>query len=524
MKILAFSDWRIQSIEKLVEYLKRMNEKPDLIVYAGDDIGRFNKIPKERIPKHLRKLYLNTSISKNYFEEIARFSKYGLFAVAGNDDLPFVRYAINGKNVYNVYEKPRIVSNYVFIGLEGATKPPGILLYSEEQVWDYLNRFADKIPQDKKIIIISHTPPYKLLDIGIRFGVGHIGSTSLRKFIDTYSKRVRIVICGHAHSQGGKSITYKKTHIINCASHDNKGEPGRIAIININEDNEIKVKWDYIYDKDVPQGGLELMSVPLVGPSRAKVLLDAGINNAEQLAELSPNHELAKHPYFRGSFELIINYAKAITRNKPVVIDKHPFFKNIEEKNIYFFDAEYNPAGTKEGPFGIFLLGLMDNRGKVQQKFLNNPENEKNMLEEFLEWLINEGPILITYSSTSADKPQLINSFRRFGLSTEVLDKVFFDLYYDCINTGRKRDQYIFLPMPRSMSIKDISQYFGYKEPNLEIQNGLDALVKYNEFLNANNEKIKEKIKGELLSYNRADLERTKFIFEKIKRIMDAYE
>jgi len=56
----------------------------------------------------------------------------------------------------------------------------------------------------------------------------------------------------------------------------------------------------------------DLMKIPLVGYSRAKILMEAGIKSAEEVARLSPEHELAKHPYFKGVFELIINMPKPL--------------------------------------------------------------------------------------------------------------------------------------------------------------------------------------------------------------------
>ncbi|MCD6331368.1 MAG: metallophosphoesterase family protein [Thermoplasmata archaeon] len=313
MKLLAFSDWRIHSIEKLIEYLQGIKEKPDFIIYAGEDISRFI----------------------NYFEKIASFSKYGLLVVAGNDEPPIVKSAISGKNVYDLHRKPIFADKYCFIGLEGATSPPGILLYSEKEVWLHLNQKMNEIPDDKEIIIISHTPPYGLLDVGIRFGIGHKGSKSLLKFIDKYTDRIRAVVCGHIHSQGGKITKYKHTLIINCASLDIEGEPGKLAIIYINGDT--KIEWEYIYEwGPTPKEFEDLMKIPLVGYSRAKILMEAGIKSAEEVARLSPEHELAKHPYFKGVFELIINYAKAIIKGKPIVVGKHPFFENLADKDIYF--------------------------------------------------------------------------------------------------------------------------------------------------------------------------------------------
>ena len=160
MKILAFSDWRIQNIEKLIEYVKGLNEKPDFIVYAGDDIGRFNKISYRELPEPFKKIYADVFPDKNYFEELAKYSKHGLLAVAGNDDFPFIVDAINGKNVFNIYKKPIVFCDYVFAGIEGSTKPPGILLHSEKEVLNRLNTALKENP-NKKIIIVSHTPPIK---------------------------------------------------------------------------------------------------------------------------------------------------------------------------------------------------------------------------------------------------------------------------------------------------------------------------------------------------------------------------
>ncbi len=47
LRILAFSDYRTQDIEELFHLLERLEEKPDLIIYAGDDVNRFAPIPDE---------------------------------------------------------------------------------------------------------------------------------------------------------------------------------------------------------------------------------------------------------------------------------------------------------------------------------------------------------------------------------------------------------------------------------------------------------------------------------------------
>lgn len=369
---------------------------------------------------------------------------------------------------------------------------------------------------NKKMIIVSHTPPYAILDVGIRFGMNHIGSTSLRNFIDKNSERIKIVFCGHAHSQGGKEIVHKGVTILNCASHDTGEKPGNVCLVNLSED--IETKWGIIYKWGIVRKEIEeLMKVPLVGYIRATALLDMGVKNIEQLAEIEIKPDASRYRCFPGDiFDLIKNYAKVIILNKPIVRGRHPFFDD-KNNNIYFFDAEYNPVGTKNGPYGIFLLGIMNTNGQTKQFFLDDPKDEKQMLEEFMAWLINEKPVLVAYSSTSADKPQLVSALKRFGIPTSELEKSFFDLYYDCINTQMLTKQFIFLPMAGSMSVKEVSVLLGYKEPkNMKITDGLQALFEYKQFL----EKRDNETKKELLRYNKVDLERTRFVFNQLNKLM----
>ncbi|MGB9622777.1 MAG: hypothetical protein ACPL07_02920, partial [Candidatus Bathyarchaeia archaeon] len=49
LKILAFSDYRVHNIDVLLEFVQGLREKPDLIVYAGDDIERFAPIPMDAL-------------------------------------------------------------------------------------------------------------------------------------------------------------------------------------------------------------------------------------------------------------------------------------------------------------------------------------------------------------------------------------------------------------------------------------------------------------------------------------------
>jgi Icc-related predicted phosphoesterase len=49
LKILAFSDYRVHDIDVLLEFVQSLKEKPDLIVYAGDDVERFAPMPMDAL-------------------------------------------------------------------------------------------------------------------------------------------------------------------------------------------------------------------------------------------------------------------------------------------------------------------------------------------------------------------------------------------------------------------------------------------------------------------------------------------
>ncbi len=538
MKILAFSDWRVQNIEQFIDYLERLKEKPDVIVYAGDDLKRFNNVPYMALPKILRNRYREELIKiqepfgkfdkniiediifqneieykkdLNKFEKIASFSRYGLLVVAGNDDPYYRKKAINGEKVVDIHDNSVIIDDYAIIGIEGSTGKIGLLRYTEKEIKDHLKTKIKQVG-DRRLIIVSHSPPFKILDFSLRFGQGHIGSNALRDFIEKNSDKVRAVISGHSHLQGGKFKKYKNTYVVNCASHDNYGAPGRIAIIDISDDN-VDIGWKTLY---------ELSMVPLVGEKTDLKLREHGILQVEQLAALHPTNQLYQKfsDIQKNTLYLIINYAKAIDSNK--IISKKGIssaLDNIEDKNIYFFDAEYIPQATRSGPYGMFLLGWRDSNGKVYQEFLDNTKDEKKMLRKFGQWVENERPRFIAYGSTTADVPHLRNCFTRYKLPFDYIEQSFFDLYHKVLYTQSERKQKYFLPLGNPCGLKEVSEFIGYLKPDLEISHGILAPIEYEKFLNSNNENLKAKIKSDLLQYNRDDLKRTKYIYDWLRKL-----
>jgi Icc-related predicted phosphoesterase len=181
----------VQKISHILHFVRELEEPVDFVLYGGDDVERFEE---EDI---------------NYLSQISEFTKQKkVLAVIGNDDSLEEKRILRAENVHDLHEKPFVFKDFAFIGLEGSTSRPAIVQYSEEEVKEHIEKQHTQV-KGKKLVILSHAPPYSVLDLGIRFaesdeGIHHIGSESLRDFIQ--QKNVELVLCGHCHSHGGLVI------------------------------------------------------------------------------------------------------------------------------------------------------------------------------------------------------------------------------------------------------------------------------------------------------------------------------
>jgi Icc-related predicted phosphoesterase len=237
LRLAAFSDFRVQNLNSLIRFFKSQDQ-PDLILYAGDDIRRFHEG------------------GTNFFERLADISRYGLCAIAGNDDRPEVRDLITGRNVYSVHCCPLVFESFAIIGVEGAPMFPiedgfdrsynkGHLLYPERILRGHMRTWEKPAIDRKHLIVLSHTPPFGILDFARRFGQRHIGSRPLREFLES-SPKALLCVSGHVHSQGARSEKFGNALVVNAASHDGPGDPGRVAMIDITKGVVSTLSWHEI--------------------------------------------------------------------------------------------------------------------------------------------------------------------------------------------------------------------------------------------------------------------------------------
>ena len=191
MKILAFTDIHgsLLALRRIEQKVKSQN--PDLLVCAGDiSIFEHGIIG---LMRRLNKLNKNIIIIQGNHEDERTFNKLSGFF----------------KNIIFIHKKNFLHEGYLFLGYGGG----GFSVVDKE--FEKLAKFKFeqiiKNNADKKIILVTHAPPYKTkLD---KLAGGHCGNKSIRQFVE--KNRIDLMICGHLHENFGKEDKIGKTKVIN---------------------------------------------------------------------------------------------------------------------------------------------------------------------------------------------------------------------------------------------------------------------------------------------------------------------
>ena len=191
MKLLAFTDIHgsLTALKRIGQKIK--SEKPDLLVCAGD-ISIF----EHGIVGILRKL---NKLNKK------------IIIVHGNheDASTFVKCSRLFKNIIFIHKNHHVEDNILFLGCGGGG------FSNVDRAFENLakTKFRDIIKEnkEKKIVFVTHAPPYKTrLD---KLGRNHAGNKSFRSFVE--KNNIDLMISGHLHENFGKEDRIKKTIVIN---------------------------------------------------------------------------------------------------------------------------------------------------------------------------------------------------------------------------------------------------------------------------------------------------------------------
>jgi len=190
MKLLAFVDLHasFKAFKKLKEKIKK--QKPDIIVCAGD-----------------------LSIFEQGLAYILKtFNKFKIpfLVIHGNHETQTNLRKLSSKlkNIIYLHKKSYSLDEHLFLGYGGggfSLTDPGLKKASK--------KFKNLIKKNegKKIIFITHAPPYKTkLD---KLGRYYCGNKTVRQFVR--KNKIDLLICGHFHENFRKEDKIKNTKIIN---------------------------------------------------------------------------------------------------------------------------------------------------------------------------------------------------------------------------------------------------------------------------------------------------------------------
>ena len=443
MRLLCFSDWRVQPIEDIYKLLSTLNTKPDLILYAGDDIQRFQQD------------------GINHFSELASYTNQrGVLAVAGNDDFVECKAVFQTEKVHDLHNSEFIFGDFAILGLEGSTSGPGLLQHTEEQVKSHLNKQLNAV-KGKTIIVLSHTPPYGTLDLGIRFadpqvGAEHIGSKALRDFVE--KAKPALVVCGHCHSQGGVFSSIGTTKVVNIASHDSPGSTGNFALIEIDAVGAMSIQLFNTEDLIPPDS---LLNIHGVGPSVESALSQAGITKVDQLLEAPDLYKIAESsglPF--ATISRIKAKARALKDGKPFKL------KDIQliTGDAIFLDVETDIACER-----VWLVGVLSKAG-FKRFYADTWQDERSMLINFLNYLkLSPNSIIVTFSGINFDRNVLEKALRRLQLDYKLL------LNFRHVDLALQIKECFIFPN-QSYALKDLAAHLGYKFKYPELDGFLVAL------------------------------------------------
>ncbi len=311
----------------------------------------------------------------NHFERLAARTARGLGAVLGNDCYPTDRMALRGTGVRDLHRQPWMLGRHGVIGLEGVPEcGVGLIKYSEQQAMRHLEASAGQFEARTPLVVVSHAPPYGVLDYSVRFGHSHVGSRALERFVRT--ARPRLVVCGHSHLSGGATAELNGCVVVNAANHDSTDSLGRFALIDLR--NNTTVQWI------VPQRD-SVRALHGCGPFWEERLRRAGYAHHREFLTSIPEELHASTGAPLGTSRRWIRHAQAMATGRFVQVRSRT---ETFPSECIFYDLETLPFGGEVDARQIWLIGYrVGRRGPVRQLLAKTPKEERAILRAFMKVL-----------------------------------------------------------------------------------------------------------------------------------------
>jgi predicted RecB family nuclease len=162
-------------------------------------------------------------------------------------------------------------------------------------------------------------------------------------------------------------------------------------------------------------------------------------------------------------------------------------------------DLEYDAINPQLWLIGLYVID--PDRCEHVALWADDRSAERENLEH-LARLLNERPDLpvVTWAGTSADLPALKRACDRLGVDG-LLDELE-DRHVDLFTHAKR---ILRLPIPE-LALGEVSGFFGMAKTST-IADGREAQALYARYLSRYSQRIRRRIKNELIAYNRDDLE-----------------
>ncbi len=188
MRLLVFSD--VHGDEEVIERIIKKAKKhdPDFLICAGD----------------------LTMLGRNLENLLYKLNKLNkpLMIIPGNheEDNELKKVCKKYKFIIYLHKACYEINDFLFFGYGG-----GGFSREDNQLDRIVSQFKKRI-KNKKIIVITHAPPYKT-ELDRVPSLGHVGNKSITNFIKEI--KPKLLISGHIHECIGKSDRIRDTIIVN---------------------------------------------------------------------------------------------------------------------------------------------------------------------------------------------------------------------------------------------------------------------------------------------------------------------
>ncbi|MBR0471586.1 MAG: metallophosphoesterase family protein [Methanosphaera sp.] len=209
MKILMITDIH-SNPKKIYDYLDE--NSVDEIIVTGD-VTEFG--PEELFVDTLDKLtdYAN------------------VHALFGNCDPKNSPELLDKSKAINIHDNVSNINNIKLVGFGGSNPTPFDTTneFSDEILYNELNKYSEELSSDSFTILVTHAPPLNTNADKIESGA-HVGSSGVRQIIEETQPTLNL--CGHVHESIGQD-KIGNTTIINPGD----ASTGHACIIELNEDD-----------------------------------------------------------------------------------------------------------------------------------------------------------------------------------------------------------------------------------------------------------------------------------------------